>query len=93
MYDMKIKVDRYVKKNTSPAINLYLPEEDLEVIYNRWGQGVTKFGWDIPLSMRGGIFTISCLMMKKIPVEQLTKIFNIKLTKRIVDAMSKVSVS
>ncbi|HDK27608.1 MAG TPA: hypothetical protein ENG48_11065 [Candidatus Atribacteria bacterium] len=90
-YDMRIKTVRKVKKNTSLAIDLYLSKEDLKVIYDRWGTGVTKFGWDIPISMRGGISTITCAMMKKIPFEQLKKVFYTKRAQRIMDAMSRVS--
>jgi len=93
MYDMKISVDRFPVRNTSPAIDLYLSAEDLEVIYERWGAGHTKYGWDTPISMRGGITAITCLMMKKVPVEQLEKIYFKKRTQLIVDAMSRVSVS
>lgn len=90
---MKINIERMPIKNTSPAIDLYIHGEDLKVIYDRWGTGHTKYGWDEPVSMRGGITAITVIMMKKIPAEQLEKIYFKKRTQLIVNAMSRVSVS
>lgn len=91
MYDMKITTTRRVRRMSSPAIDLYLPQEELDVIYDRWGQGVTQFGWDIPLSMRGGITTITCEMVKKVPLSQLEKVYYKKRTQRILNAIARVS--
>lgn len=92
---MKFTVKKRVRRSTSPAINIYFEDKpaDLKVIYDRWGQGVTKFGWDIPISMRGGISTITCAMIKKVPKKQLEKVYFKKRTQLIVKAMSRVSVS
>ena len=95
MYDMEFKVERQVRRSTSPAINMYFEDvpKELKTIYDRWGTGVTKFGWDIPISMRGGISTITVEMLKKVPEKQLLKIYFKKRTQLIVNAMSRVSVS
>ena len=99
MYDMKFKTERYPVKNTSPAVDLYLkdnegnPTEDLIKLYDRWGTGVTKFGWAEPVSMRGGISAITVAMIRNVPEEQLLKIYFKKVTQRILDSIARVSLS
>lgn len=91
MYDMKINVTRYIEQNESLPIDLYISEEDKDRVYELWGKGVTQFGWDIPISMRGGIFSITIEMLKSIPEEELEKIFYKKRTERLLEAMSRLS--
>ena len=92
MYDMKITTTgKSIAPTRSNPIDIYLEEKDVERIYEVWGQGVTKFGWEYPISMRGGVFSITVEMVHKIPVEQLEKIYYPKRTKRIVDALASAA--
>lgn len=87
---MKITTSRTVPFRRSPAIDIYLGEEDVKVLYEKWGTGVAKFGWSEPISMRGGIFTISVKMLKEIPESELLKVYYKKRTQRIMDAIAPV---
>ena len=89
MYDMKITTTRKVPLERSSPIDYFLEEKDLKRIYDVWGQGVTKFGWDEPLSHRGGVFSITVEMVKKIPEAQLLKIYFKQRTERMIEALAR----
>ena len=89
MYDMKITTVRQVPKVLSSPIDYFLEQEDLDRIYEVWGKGVTKFGWEEPVSHRGGVFSITVKMMKSIPEEQLLKIYFTRRTERILKALER----
>lgn len=92
MYDMKITTTRKVPQNRMPPVDSYLTEDDLQVLYDRWGTGVTKYGWADPVSMRGGIITITVKQLKDTPVEELEKIYYPTRAKRILEAVANVVV-
>lgn len=90
-YNMKIRTVRSVPAHNSPPVDLYLEEEDTERIYEVWGEGVQKYNWDAPITLRGGIKTITMDMIREIPREELEDIFYKRRTERIIEALKHVS--
>lgn len=94
MYDMEITTVRQVPARRAPAVDIYLEDnqELLKELYDRWGTGISKYGWASPISMRGGISTITVKMIKDIPQEELEKVYYKRKTKQILDAIENVVV-
>lgn len=92
MYDMKITTVRQVPARRAPAIDLYIDGKLRDDIYERWGTGVSKFGWPTPISMRGGINTITVKMIREIPRKELEKVYFKRRTKKLLEATARVVV-
>ena len=71
-------------------IDLYLADEDNKRVYELWGDGIKRFHWEEPITYRGGVKSITCDMVKRIPVEELEKLFYKKRTQRILEAIEQV---
>jgi len=71
-------------------IDLCLTEADNRRVYDLWGDGIKRYKWDEPITFRGGIKSITCDMVKKIPVVQLEKLFYERRTERILDAIKDI---
>lgn len=90
MYDMEITTVRQVAPRKAPAMDLYVDGELREDLYKRWGTGVSKFGWSEPISMRGGISTITVKMVKDVPQKELEKVYYKRRTQQLLDAVANV---
>ena len=73
------------------AVDNYITEKDLAVVYDRWGEGVNKYKWEEPLAFQGGVKSITVDMIKRTPVKELEKLFYKTRTKRILEAIKNIS--
>lgn len=91
VYNLKLRTVRSVAPHSSPPVDLYLEEDDVERIYEVWGEGVQRFNWEVPITLRGGIKTITMDMIRDIPREELEDIFYKRRTQKIMEALKHVS--
>jgi len=87
---MKITTTRKVAYRSDVAMDLYVDGELREELYKRWGTGISKYGWSEPISMRGGVFTITVKMFKEIPQKELENVYKKRLTKKLQTAVASV---
>jgi hypothetical protein len=93
---MSYKSETVVKRRSvqnlaqQKPIDLYLTEEDTKRVYDLWGEGIKRFNWQEPITFRGGIKSITCDMVKSVPVEELEKLFYERRTKRILEAIKNI---
>lgn len=77
--------------NSSPPVDNYLSEDDIEVVYDRWDEGVDKFGWQEKIFMRGNITSITCDMVKQRDRRELVKIYGVRRASRMKEAVQGVA--
>lgn len=75
---------------TSPPIDAYLEDEDINVFYERWETGIDKFGWEEKVLHRGGVSSITCEMANSIPRSQLIKIYGVRRASRLLEEIKGV---
>lgn len=90
-FNMNIRTVRRVPPHVSPPIEQFLGKDDVDRIYEVWGEGVKKYNWDTPITLRGGVKTITMDMLKGIPREELEDIYYQRRTERIMEALTHVS--